>query len=64
MRHHGTVARIEVPVNQIGRLADDGARTALLTGVKEAGFLHVALDLAGLQSGLFSLTLLGQAPRD
>lgn len=64
VRHHGTVARIEVPVNQIGRLADDGARTALLTGVKEAGFLHVALDLAGLQSGLFSLTLLGQAPRD
>lgn len=64
VRHHGTIARIEVPVAEIGRLADDVTRQALLVGVREAGFLHVALDLAGLQSGLFSLTLLKQALRD
>ncbi|WP_323745211.1 ATP-dependent sacrificial sulfur transferase LarE [Actinomyces haliotis] len=63
VRHHGTVARIELPVTQIGRIADDDVRTALIQGVKDAGFLHVTVDLGGLQSGLFSLTLLGQAPR-
>ena len=64
VRHHGTVARIEVPVAQIGCLADEEVRHALIAGVREAGFLHVALDLAGLQSGLFSLSLLRQVPRD
>lgn len=58
VRHHGDVARIELPVAEIARLADDGLRRRLLTGVHEAGFAHVTVDLAGIQSGLFSLNLL------
>lgn len=64
VRHHGTIARIEVPEGELTRLLDPAIRSALIVGVKDAGFLHVAIDLAGLQSGLFSLTLLKEAPRD
>lgn len=64
VRHHGSVARIEVPEAELARLLDPAVRRSLIRGVREAGFLHVAFDLAGLQSGLFSLTLLEEAPRD
>lgn len=63
VRHHGAVARIEVPEAELARLLDPEVRAAIIAGVREAGFLHVAFDLAGLQSGLFSLTLLTEAPR-
>ena len=64
VRHHGTVARIEVPETELDRLLDPAVRRSLIRGVREAGFLHVAFDLAGLQSGLFSLTLLKGAAHD
>lgn len=58
VRHHGDIARIEIPATEIARLADDDLRREVLAGVREAGFTHVTVDLAGLQSGLFSLNLL------
>lgn len=58
VRHHGEIARIEVPAAEIGRFADDQVRLAVLAGVREAGFAHVTIDLAGMQSGMFSLSLL------
>jgi len=51
VRHHGQVARIEVPVADMPRLLDEAARLALVEGVKAAGFRYVALDLAGFRSG-------------
>lgn len=57
VRHHGEVARIEVPADELGRLADAGLRTRLLDGVRAAGFRFVTLDLAGIQSGEFTLPL-------
>ncbi|MFF4704559.1 hypothetical protein ACWC4D_40450 [Streptomyces sp. NPDC001288] len=49
VRHHGTVARIEVPES---RLRDVMVRrTEVLDAVRAAGFALVALDLAGLSSG-------------
>ncbi|GGV42483.1 ATP-binding protein [Actinomadura cremea] len=56
VRHHGEVARIEVPVAQIGRLAGE-LREEVLAAVREAGFRMVAVDLAGIQSGAFTLPL-------
>lgn len=58
VRHHGDIARIELPAAELARLADEDLRHRMLTGVKEAGFAHVTVDLAGIQSGLFSLSLL------
>lgn len=55
VRHHGDIARLEVPVTELGRFADDQLRQQALTDVRAAGFAFVALDLAGIQSGAFTL---------
>ncbi|MFT0762654.1 ATP-dependent sacrificial sulfur transferase LarE [Actinomyces sp. F1_1611] len=58
VRHHGTIARIEVPVAEFGLLADPELRARLLEGVKAAGFGYATLDLGGIQSGSFTLSLM------
>lgn len=62
VRHHGTVARVEVPADEFGRLAEAELRQALVDGVRAAGFAHVAVDLEGIRSGAFTLQLM-EAPR-
>ncbi len=51
VRFHGDVARIEVPADEIARLADDELRRRLLDGVRAAGFRFVTVDLAGYARG-------------
>lgn len=58
VRHHGELARIEVPASQVARFADDGIRESALAGIRRAGFPYVTLDLAGLQSGAFTLQVI------
>ncbi|MGV1009739.1 MAG: ATP-dependent sacrificial sulfur transferase LarE [Dermatophilaceae bacterium] len=58
VRHHGPVARVELPADELGRAANDPVRAALVRAVQQAGFRFVALDLAGIQSGAFTLSLL------
>lgn len=55
VRHHGELARIELPIAELPRALEH--RAALLAAVKRAGYLFVALDLAGFKSG--SLNILG-----
>ena len=62
VRHHGTIARIEVPTDEFRLIADDARRSALLAAVRAAGFAHATLDLNGIQSGAFTLTLLSRRP--
>jgi pyridinium-3,5-biscarboxylic acid mononucleotide sulfurtransferase len=57
VRHHGELARIELPIAELPRALE--RRAELLAAVKRAGYLFVALDLAGFRSG--SLNILGQA---
>ena len=64
VRHHGTVARIEVPTDEIGRIANDELRRHVLEGVKQAGFSHVAFDLNGIQSGAFTMQILYRRPEE
>jgi uncharacterized protein len=58
VRHHGEVARVEVPVHDLARVTEDPLRQAVVDAVRAAGFRYVALDLAGLQSGSFTLAQL------
>ena len=60
VRHHGDIARIEVPVADVARLAERGVRDAIVRGVLAAGYRYATLDLAGLQSGAFTLTVIGR----
>ncbi|UCG15872.1 MAG: ATP-dependent sacrificial sulfur transferase LarE [Phycisphaerales bacterium] len=51
VRHHGSVARIEVPADQIERLARPDVRAALDHHFQSIGYRYVALDLRGFRSG-------------
>jgi uncharacterized protein len=49
--HEGELARIEVPVAELGRLAEPAVREALARYFRELGFQFVTLDLEGFRSG-------------
>jgi len=51
VRHHGQVARVEVPSEDVRRLLEPGLRGEVVKAVKRAGFLFVAVDLEGFRSG-------------
>lgn len=57
VRHHGELARIELPVAELPRAMEPDVRTELLRQVRAAGFRFVSIDLAGIQSGAFTLPL-------
>jgi len=52
VRHHGEIARIEVPVHDLERVVL--AREAVVATVVAAGYRWAALDLAGFRSGGFN----------
>lgn len=49
--HEGELARIEVPAQEIARLAEPAVRAGLLHRLKQMGFQFVTLDLEGFRSG-------------
>lgn len=61
VRHHGDIARIEVPAADLVRVVSDPMRAAVRRAVNSAGFRFAAVDLAGMQSGAFTLTALESA---
>jgi len=61
VRHHGEIARLELPATDLVRAVSEPLRTQVQAAVRRAGFRFVVVDLAGLQSGLFTLTVLGRS---
>lgn len=51
VRHHGTLARIEVPAEQIAWLAAPGRADQIDAYLRGLGYTYVALDLRGFRSG-------------
>jgi uncharacterized protein len=51
VRHHGTLARIEVEPEWIPKLAEPETATLIAEKLKTQGFHHVALDLFGYRMG-------------
>lgn len=49
--HEGDLARIEVPVREVARLAAPEVRAELSRRLRELGFRYVTLDLEGFRSG-------------
>jgi uncharacterized protein len=49
--HEGELARIEVPLPELPRLADPAVAADLVNRLKELGFRFVTLDLEGFRSG-------------
>lgn len=63
VRHHGAVARIEVPAGQIARLADQALRAGIDARLRELGFQYVTVDLRGFRSGSLNEGLPIVSPR-
>ena len=62
VRHHDRLARLEIPVEEMPRLFEDGRRQAIVARLRELGYAYVAVDLAGFSSGSANLLLaLGRA---
>ena len=51
VRHHGEIARIEVPPADLARFFEEGRNERIARRLKEIGFRYVALDLQGYRSG-------------
>ncbi|MCZ6792272.1 MAG: hypothetical protein O7J95_01510, partial [Planctomycetota bacterium] len=61
VRHHGDVARIEVPRERLRDLLVPEVLRRAVEGVRAAGFLYVTADLEGFRSGSLNRSL-GAAP--
>lgn len=57
VRHHDRLARIEVEPEDLPRLLEPELRPRLVARLRELGFLHVTMDLAGFRSGSMNLGL-------
>ncbi|MFN0248926.1 MAG: ATP-dependent sacrificial sulfur transferase LarE [Kofleriaceae bacterium] len=51
VRFHDTIARLEVPTEELAQIAAAGVRERVVELGKRLGFAYVALDLAGFRSG-------------
>jgi pyridinium-3,5-biscarboxylic acid mononucleotide sulfurtransferase len=51
VRHHGEIARIEVPASELARFFEGGRNGRVARQLKEIGFKYVTLDLEGYRSG-------------
>nr|WP_296073351.1 ATP-dependent sacrificial sulfur transferase LarE [uncultured Actinoplanes sp.] len=61
VRHHGEVARIELPAADLVRAVTEPLRPLVRAAVVEAGFRFAAVDVGGVQSGAFTLPLVTAA---
>ena len=57
VRHHGAVARIEVPAADIKRIVSETTRQQIVESLKGFGFQYISLDLQGFRSGSLNETL-------
>ena len=57
VRHHGTIARIEVEQGEISRICEPAARKKIVATARRAGFKYVSLDLQGYRTGSMNETL-------
>lgn len=51
VRHHGDIARIEVRVDEMGRLTRKGARRKMIRKLRGLGYRYVTVDVEGYRTG-------------
>ena len=57
VRHHDRLARLEIPLEDMPRLWQEGRHQAIVARLRELGYVYVAVDLGGFQSGSANLLL-------
>lgn len=58
VRDHGDIARIEVPLEEISLFQDPTTVAAVNKAVCASGYAYATIDLAGIRSGVFTVSLL------
>ena len=57
VRHHETIARIELGDNELARMNDEATRQGVVEYLKSLGYLYVTLDLTGYRMGSLNAVL-------
>jgi len=57
VRLHGNLARIEINSDEMGKLMSPNIRETIYSGIKQAGFTYVTLDLQGYRMGSMNETM-------
>ena len=57
MRHHDTIARLEVDPAEMNRLMDPSLRGQISDKLKLLGYTYVAVELGGYKSGSLNANL-------
>jgi pyridinium-3,5-biscarboxylic acid mononucleotide sulfurtransferase len=60
VRHHGAVARIELPQEDMQRVLSNGTGDRIVERFREIGFFFTAIDLGGFKSGSMNVMLKGE----
>ncbi|MGA2361814.1 MAG: ATP-dependent sacrificial sulfur transferase LarE [Candidatus Aminicenantales bacterium] len=63
LRHHGPIARIEIPVKDFPRIMRPGTLRAIASSLKSLGYLWIALDIEGYRMGSLNRPLRNQGPK-
>ena len=57
VRHHDTVARLEIELTDLPRLLDEETRRRVVAGLKALDYIYVTVDLEGFRSGSMNAVL-------
>ena len=57
VRHHDTLAKIEVPPSDFAKITEQNIREQIIEKFKSIGFKYISLDLQGFRSGSLNETL-------
>lgn len=60
LRHHGSLARLEVNPQAFALLINDKVRQQVISALKELGFTYITLDLEGYRSGSMNEVLVNR----
>ncbi|OGD22848.1 MAG: TIGR00268 family protein [Candidatus Aminicenantes bacterium RBG_16_63_16] len=63
VRHHGDIARIEVPAEEFPKLMEVPTRRRIVARFKKLGYIYVTLDLEGYRTGSLNEPLGKSRPR-
>jgi len=63
VRHHQTIARLEIDPADFERLLDNGTRDQIVAKLKELGFSYITLDLQGYRMGSMNEVLVAPGAR-
>jgi pyridinium-3,5-biscarboxylic acid mononucleotide sulfurtransferase len=60
VRHHGNIARIELPAHDMHKILDSKIKNTVIKALKELGYLYITLDIEGYTTGSMNKTLEGR----